>query len=81
MKEPVRDRKKVKNIKHDGNISFDDILNAAKTMRDRSMAKSMAGTVKEMLGTAHSIGCTIDGEHPSDIIEKINDGEIEVADE
>merc|ERR1712018_79173 len=81
LKEPVRDRKKVKNIKHDGNISFDDILNAAKTMRERSMAKNLAGTVKEMLGTAHSIGCTIDGEHPTDIIEKINDGEIEVADE
>uniref|UniRef100_A0A1B0DBS9 Uncharacterized protein n=1 Tax=Phlebotomus papatasi TaxID=29031 RepID=A0A1B0DBS9_PHLPP len=26
LKEPPRDRKKVKNIKHNGNISFDDIM-------------------------------------------------------
>merc|ERR1711993_61231 len=78
LKEPPRDRKKVKNIKHDGNISFDDILDAAKIMRDRSMAKDMSGVVKEMLGTAYSIGCTVDGEAPQDIIEKIRNGEIEV---
>merc|ERR1711976_752568 len=81
LKEPIRDRKKVKNIKHDGNITFDDVLSAARIMRERSMAKNLAGTVKELLGTAYSIGCTVDGEAPQDIIEKINDGEIEVDDE
>ena len=35
------------------------------------MAKELAGTVKEMLGTAFSVGCTVDGEHPSDITAKI----------
>ena len=30
LKEPHRDRKKVKNIKHNGNIKFDDILYAAR---------------------------------------------------
>merc|ERR1711978_165534 len=78
LKEPPRDRKKVKNIKHDGNISFEDILAAARIMRERSMAKDLSGVVKEMLGTAYSIGCTVDGEAPQDIIEKIRDGEIEV---
>merc|ERR1711988_1482230 len=29
LKEPKRDRKKVKNIKHNGNITMDDIINAA----------------------------------------------------
>ena len=81
LKEPYRDRKKVKNIKHDGNITFDDILNAARIMRERSMAKNLAGVCKEILGTAHSIGCTVDGEHPSDIVAKINEGEIEVPEE
>merc|ERR1719291_591010 len=33
LKEPPRDRKKVKNIKHSGNISLDDIINAARIMR------------------------------------------------
>merc|ERR1739849_60440 len=32
LKEPPRDRKKVKNIKHDGNITWDDILSAARIM-------------------------------------------------
>merc|ERR1712088_587982 len=29
LKEPPRDRKKVKNIKHNGNITMDDVINAA----------------------------------------------------
>ena len=30
LKEPQRDRKKVKNIRHNGNITMDDIYNAAR---------------------------------------------------
>ena len=62
LKEPPRDRKKVKNIKHNGNITMDDILSAARTMRPRSMSRNLAGVVKEILGTAQSVGCTVDGE-------------------
>ena len=62
LKEPPRDRKKVKNIKHNGNITMDDILGAAKIMRPRSMSKDLSGVVKEILGTAQSVGCTVDGE-------------------
>ena len=50
LKEPPRDRKKVKNISHKGSITFDDVLNVARTMRPRSMAKELSGTVKEILG-------------------------------
>merc|ERR1711974_312375 len=46
LKEPIRDRKKVKNVLHDGNITFDDILGAAKIMRERSMSKTLAGVCK-----------------------------------
>lgn len=51
LKEPPRDRKKVKNVKHSGNLSLDDVIAIAKTMRARSMAKQLEGTVKEILGT------------------------------
>merc|ERR1712111_258215 len=81
LKEPPRDRKKVKNIKHNGKITMDDIINAAKIMRPRSMSKNLAGVVKEILGTAQSVGCTIDGQDPHDIIDGINDGSVEVPDE
>uniref|UniRef100_A0A336MR27 Large ribosomal subunit protein uL11 n=1 Tax=Culicoides sonorensis TaxID=179676 RepID=A0A336MR27_CULSO len=78
LKEPPRDRKKVKNIKHSGNITFDDVINIARTMRPRSMARELSGTCKEVLGTAQSVGCTIDGRAPHDVIGDIDSGAIEV---
>ena len=47
-------------------------------MRPRSMARKLEGTVKEILGTAQSVGCTVEGNPPHDVIDKINDGEIEI---
>lgn len=80
LKEPPRDRKKQKNIPHDGNLSFDAIIEIAKQCRGRSLAKHMSGTVKEVLGTAQSVGCTVDGQPPHDIIDQIDDGSLEVED-
>lgn len=60
-----------KNIKHTGNISMDDIVEIARVMRPRSCAKALAGTCKEMLGTAQSVGCTVDHEHPQAIMAKV----------
>lgn len=81
LKEPPRDRKKVKNIKHSGNLTFDEIINIARTMRPRSQAKKLEGTVLEMLGTAQSVGCTVDGSRPHDIIDKIKSGQLTVPEE
>jgi len=41
------------------------------------MAKSLKGTVKEMLGTAFSTGCQVDGRSPKAISDDIESGEIE----
>ncbi|XP_027969386.1 60S ribosomal protein L12-like [Eumetopias jubatus] len=68
LKEPPRDRKKQKNIKHSGNITFDEIVNIARQMRHRSLARELSGTIKEILGTAQFVGCNVDGRHPHDII-------------
>lgn len=81
LKEPPRDRKKVKNIKHSGNLTFDEIVNIARTMRSRSQAKKLEGTVLEVLGTAQSVGCTVEGLRPHDMIDKIKGGQITVPDE
>ena len=81
LKEPVRDRKKEKNIQHSGNISLEDIKEIARIMRDRSCAATFSGTCKEMLGSAVSVGCTVDGEDPREIQAKIDEGEIVIADE
>jgi len=50
-------------------------------MRPRSLAKKFQGTVLEMLGTAQSVGCTVEGEDPHDIIDQIKEGDITVPDE
>ena len=56
---------------------MDAIYGIAREMRERSLAKHFSGTVKEILGTAQSVGCTVEGEDPHSIIDRINDGEIE----
>ncbi|KNZ57433.1 hypothetical protein PCANC_00692 [Puccinia coronata f. sp. avenae] len=81
LKEPPRDRKKEKNIKHSGNVTLDEIIEIARKMRFKSLAKNLAGTVKEILGTAQSVGCTVDGQPAHDVIESINEGETEIPEE
>jgi large subunit ribosomal protein L12e len=78
LNEPYRDRKKVKNVKHNGNLTLDQVIDIAKEMRERSCARNLAGTVKEILGTCNSIGCTVNGESPRDVQQHITDGEIEI---
>jgi large subunit ribosomal protein L12e len=73
LKEPPRDKKKEKEIQHDGDITFADVMNIAKVMQPRSMAKDLKGTVLEMLGTARAIGCTIDGQDPEDLTAEIHE--------
>ena len=62
-------------VVHSGSISMDDVIRIAKIMRPRSLAKKFEGTVLEILGTAQSVGCQVDGEDPHDIIERIHEGE------
>jgi len=77
LKEPARDRKKVKHVQHNGDITMDNVFEISRVMRERSIARKFEGTVKEILGTAQSVGCTIDGQHPHDVIDSINEGEVE----
>lgn len=81
LKEPPRDRKKEKNIKHTKSIPLDEIINIARTMRFKSMAKDLKGTVKEVLGTAFSTGCQVDGRSPKAVSDDIESGEIEIPEE
>ena len=60
-----------KNIKHTGNLELDDVIEIARIMRDRSCARELSGTVKEILGTCKSVGCTVDHEDPQEIQEKV----------
>merc|ERR1712070_247658 len=81
LKEGGRDRKKVKNVTHSGNIKLDDVIRIAKTMREanKSMAVEFEGTCKEILGTCVSLGCTVDGKTPKETTALINEGEIKCS--
>jgi len=80
LNEPARDRKKVKNIKHDGNLSLNDVYNIARAMRSRSQAKKFSGTVLEILGTCTAIGCSVEGQKPAVLTQQIKNGELQVPD-
>ena len=79
LAEPPRDRKKVKHIKHNGNLSWDQIRKCAAEMRSRSQSSSFEGTIKEIVGTAVSVGCTIEKKKPKNIYEMIDNGELDVS--
>ncbi|WFD37610.1 60S ribosomal protein L12A [Malassezia japonica] len=81
LKEPPRDRKKVKNVAHNGNIPLDEVIEIARTMRFKSFGKNLASVTKEILGTCQSVGCTVDKQAAHDVIEGIDEGTIEIPEE
>jgi len=82
LAEPERDRKKgPKGVKHNGNLALKQIFEIARTMRKKSLARTFSGTVKEVLGTAFSVGCTVDGKSPRDICAAIDDESIAVPEQ
>lgn len=59
LKEPKRDKKKIKNIKHNGDLTLNYIIEVAKILKKRSLAIDLKGCIREILGTARSIGCSV----------------------
>eukprot|EP01127_Copromyxa_protea_P004547 TRINITY_DN143_c0_g1_i2.p2 TRINITY_DN143_c0_g1~~TRINITY_DN143_c0_g1_i2.p2 ORF type:complete len:169 (+),score=47.54 TRINITY_DN143_c0_g1_i2:41-547(+) len=62
---------------HKGNLAIEDVVGVAAVMRPRSLAKEFKGTVKEVLGTAKSVGCTVEGADPIDILARVDEGEFD----
>jgi large subunit ribosomal protein L12e len=56
-----RDRKKTKGVKHNGDLTLEQIKKVAKIMEaeGKTMSKTFAGTVKQVLGSALSLGATV----------------------
>ena len=57
-----------------GELSFDSIVKIAKIRRPKSLAKSLKGVVKEVLGTCVSMGVKVDGKHPKEVVEEVDKG-------
>ena len=45
VQEPPHDKKKGKEIQHDGDITYADMMAITEQMRERSMAKEMSGAL------------------------------------
>ncbi len=61
--------------KHDsyvGNISLVKIIEIAKNSIDKSNSKNVKARVKELLGTCLSIGLSVDGKNPKEVIKEID---------
>ena len=68
-------------VKHSGSVPLQEIYRIARIMKPRSLSKEFKGTVLEILGTAQSTGCRVEGEDPHDIIDQIKDGSLTVPEE
>ena len=73
-----RDRKKEKLPPRSGNITFDQVLKIARLVEadGRSQSKTFQGTVKQVLGTCLTVGCTVDGKSPKVVTKQVNSGEL-----
>lgn len=77
LKEPVRQRRKVKMAvhKHNGNITFKAVKEIAQKMHaSKSLSRTLKGTVKEVLGSCKAVGCNVDGKNPKVVTKEVEDG-------
>ena len=58
-----------------GNLTLDQIINVVEAKKDKFLDKNFKVAVKTALGTALSIGITVEGEDPREIQKRIENGE------
>ena len=58
-----------------GNLTLDQVLNIVEAKKDTLLDKTYKAAVKTVLGTALSIGATVEGEDPRIIQKRIEEGE------
>ena len=75
-----RDRKKQKLANRAGNVTFQQIKNIAKAMQadGKSASREFVGTVTQVLGSALSLGCTVDGKNAKEVTEMVKSGELKL---
>ncbi len=62
-----------------GNATLDQIKKVAEQKKPSLLSYNMKGAVLEVLGTALSLGITVDKQNPREIQNKIKNGEIEIG--
>jgi len=64
-----------------GNITLEQLIKIARMKRASSLSYSLRGVVKEALGTCVSMGITVEGKNPKEIIKEIDEGKIEIPED
>lgn len=57
-----------------GDITIDKVIEIAKTKMESSLAKNIKQAAKEVAGTCLSMGVTINGKNPREVIKEIDKG-------
>ncbi|MFX1428350.1 MAG: 50S ribosomal protein L11 [Promethearchaeota archaeon] len=58
-----------------GNLKLDQIINVVEAKKDKFLDKNFKFAVKSVLGTALSVGLTVEGLDPRELQKRIEDGE------
>jgi len=64
-----------------GNLTMEQLINIARTKRQQSLAYELKEVVKEVLGTCNSMGITVEGKNPKELIKEIEEGKVEIPEE
>ncbi len=74
LKEPVKETAGEKGKKTIGNLSIDQCVKIAKMKQDSTLAKTLKSSVKEIVGTCLSLGVTVEGKNPKEVMQEIAGG-------
>lgn len=58
-----------------GDLTLEQVKNVVEAKKDMFLEKTLKAAVKSVLGTALSVGATVEGESPKTIQKRINNGE------
>ena len=64
-----------------GNLTMDQVKKVAESKKSALLSYNMKGAVLEVLGTALSLGITVEGKNAAEIQQKIKAGEIDVGEQ
>ncbi len=57
-----------------GNLTMEQVKRIADMKKDSLLGKDMKSRVKEVIGTCQSMGITVEGKNPKDILKEIDEG-------
>ena len=60
-----------------GNVSLEQVVKIAKSKMDQMNASTLKAAVKEVVGSCVSIGLTVDGKDPRELVKEIDSMDIE----